>query len=57
MQIKVCITVVLIYSTKNFSVQVLWFISIFLSAINKCMGFVTYVTTAQCHGIARQSFI
>lgn len=28
----------------------------FLNTINKCMGFVTYVRTAQCHGIARQSF-
>jgi len=56
MQIKVFITAVLIYSTKNSQFSCCGSYP-FLSNTNKCMGFVTYVTTAQCHGIARQSFI
>ena len=56
MQVKACITSVLMYSTKNFQFRCCGSFP-FLYTINKCMGFVTYVTTAQCHGIARQSFI
>lgn len=56
MQIKVFIAAVLIYGTKNFQFRRCGSFP-FLNIINKCMGFVTYVTTAQCHGIARQSFI